>query len=228
MNEKIRNHVEDLFRDAPGTRRATELKEELIANLMDRYNDLITQGRDEETAYGIVITGIGDVEELIKGLREQDVFDVVQVQKQRQKSAVLISIGVGLYIVSFIFPIMFGMSVGMGTGGIDQMVYGVVLMFVCWAIATMLIIYNAMSKPKYVKLDETIVEDFKEWKLEKGQKNELQRAVQSIVWMIATILFFCIGFFANAFHVAWLVFILAVIVNQIIKLAFIYREGGQK
>lgn len=41
MNERLRNKVDELFVNAPRTRRANDLKEELLANLTDKYNDLI-------------------------------------------------------------------------------------------------------------------------------------------------------------------------------------------
>ncbi len=40
MNENLRAHVEEsCLSRRPKTRRAVELKEELLANLTDRYND---------------------------------------------------------------------------------------------------------------------------------------------------------------------------------------------
>jgi hypothetical protein len=41
MHEKLRKSVEELFENAPKTHRATELKEELLANLTDKYDDLV-------------------------------------------------------------------------------------------------------------------------------------------------------------------------------------------
>lgn len=36
-------------------------------------------------------------------------------------------------------------------------------LFVFIAIATGIIIYNSMTKPRYTKMDDTFMEDFKEW-----------------------------------------------------------------
>ena len=68
MNEKLRCYIDDLFANAPSTVRAVELKEELYQNLTDKYNDLIAQGKSEESAYNIAIASIGDVDSLISGL----------------------------------------------------------------------------------------------------------------------------------------------------------------
>ena len=67
MNEKLRHYIDDLFANAPSTVRAVELKEEMYQNLMDKYNDLINEGKSEESAYNIAVASIGDVDSLITG-----------------------------------------------------------------------------------------------------------------------------------------------------------------
>lgn len=219
MNEKIKQYVDSLFSQAPRTRRAEELKQELIANLLDKYDDLIKHGKDEETAYAIAISGIGDVDELIKNLREQDILDPASVQKMRQKSALMTSSAIGIYILSFIFPIIFS------SAGRVLSTIGNVLMFLCWAFATALLVYNAMSKPKYVKIEDTLVEDFKEWKHEKNSKRALQNSLMSLIWMLSVIIFLAIGIFWNAWHPGWLIFLIAAVISQILRLLLIYKSG---
>ena len=65
MNEKLREHIEKLFKNAPQTRQAVEIKEEILQNTIDRYNDLKAEGKSDEAAYNIAIAGIGDVDHLI-------------------------------------------------------------------------------------------------------------------------------------------------------------------
>lgn len=68
MYEKLQKRVDYLFKNAPDTKRAEELKEELMANLIDRYNDLTAGGKSEDEAIEITIEGIGDVNELIRSI----------------------------------------------------------------------------------------------------------------------------------------------------------------
>lgn len=68
MYEKLQKRVDDLFKNAANTKRAEELKEELMANLIDRYNDLTESGKSEEEAIDITIEGIGDINELIRSI----------------------------------------------------------------------------------------------------------------------------------------------------------------
>lgn len=41
MIDRLRAYVEQLFQDAPRGAQAEELQEELLANLIDRYRDLV-------------------------------------------------------------------------------------------------------------------------------------------------------------------------------------------
>ena len=41
MTDKLRLHLDEMFRDAPNTRKIYELKEELCANLEEKYNDFV-------------------------------------------------------------------------------------------------------------------------------------------------------------------------------------------
>ena len=66
MNEKLRNHVNILFAAAPKTAKTEEIKEELLTNLNDKYNDLLADGYDSTAAFHIALSGIGDIDELLK------------------------------------------------------------------------------------------------------------------------------------------------------------------
>ncbi len=62
MREKLANYVDLLFAGAPG---AYDMKEEILRNTLDRYDDLISQGKAPEAAYSLSISGIGDISDLL-------------------------------------------------------------------------------------------------------------------------------------------------------------------
>lgn len=218
MYEKFRKKVDELFENAPETNRARELKEELLANLMDKYNDLVTTGKSEEEAFNIAIAGIGDVEELIRGLKEKDVFDYAQIQKDRKKSALVLSGSIGLYIMSVVILILCT-----EVFKVDNNI-AVCIMLTIDAIATCLIIYNAVSRPKYLKTDDTIVEEFKEWKSSTNNEREVIKSIKSIVWMIIVVLYFVLSFAFSSWAYSWIIFIIGAAVDRIIGLAFQLRK----
>lgn len=218
MYEKLRMRVDELFQNAPRTRRANELKEELMANLIDKYNDLIAAGKSEEEAINSAIAGIGDVDELLRGLREQDIFNYDQVQKDRKKYALVLSSAIVIYIMSIVVLILCDELFAAGD------TIGVCLMFTLDAVATGLIVYNAVSRPKYKKEDNTMVEEFKEWKSDKTHKNNIVRSIKSVVWTLIVAVYLIISFAFGIWAFSWIIFIIGVAVDRIITLAFQLRE----
>lgn len=218
MYEKFRKKLDELFENAPETNKVRELKEELLANLMDKYNDLIASGRSEEEAFNIAISGIGDVEELIRGLKEKDVFNYAQVEKDRKKSALVISVSVGLYIIGVVVLILCS-----EVFQVDDNI-GVCIMLTIDAIATCLIVYNAISKPKYSKADDTIVEEFKEWKSANNRDREVLKSIKSILWMLIVVLYFVISFQFGSWAYSWVIFIIGAALERVITLAFQLRK----
>ena len=66
MREQLRAYVLRLFAQAPDTQRNRELREEILQNTLDRFDDLVAQGVPEESAYTQAVGSIGDVENLIE------------------------------------------------------------------------------------------------------------------------------------------------------------------
>ena len=221
MHDKIRAHVEGLFEQAPRNRRTAELKDELISNLCDRYNDLVARGQDEFAAFSTVIDGIGDFDELITGLQEAEQQEPEVVQMEKQKSALLVSSAVAIYILSGIF-----MIIGRNFGRFGETV-GAVFCLISVAAATMLLVYHFMTKPKAEKNGDTIVENFKAWSANKEEKKSTLKLLSSLIWSAAVMVYLFIGVFFDAFETGWLIFPLAIVVNNIVALLFKTVGGGK-
>lgn len=220
MIDKLRLYVEKLFEGAPKTRKAYELKEELLANLIDKYNDLIASGQNESEAYTVAIASIGDVDELIAGLKESNVFDANYMQKERKKSALLVSVAVMMYILS---PIALIVAEESG----EESVLSLLVMFVMVAIATGLLIYNGMTRPRYNKQDDTIVEEFKEWKSENTRQHQMKKSVTSALWSIIVAIYFVISFLFGIWAYSWIIFIIGAAIKQVI-VAYFDIKGSDK
>lgn len=218
MYDKLRTHVEELFYSAPKTRKANELKEEILANLIDRYKDFIDSGKSEAEAFNNAISGIGDVDELINALNENNVFDYEKIEKQRKKFALMISISVALYVISVTVVILFD-TVGLNTN------IAACIMLLIDAFATGLLIYSMMTRPKYVKKDDTMVEDFKEWKHQTSDKQIMLKSIKSIYWPIITSLYLLVSFVFGLWAYSWIIFIIGIAVFNIIKLVFELKEN---
>jgi len=213
MNEKIRTHVNSLFDGAPQTRKVLDLKEELLANLNSKYDDLIAQGDVPDDAYRTVIASIGDISELVRQIQNESAFNSQYSAEDRKKSALFVSIAVGLYILSPVCVIFFDSVV-------NSSVTGVILMFVFVALATGLLIYNSMTRPKYVKEDETIVEEFKQWKSDNTGRKHLRNSISSILWSLLVIIYLVFSFYFGAWAYSWIIFIIGFFLEGVIKLVF--------
>ena len=69
MKERLKEHIQVLFADAerrsPANQRLAELKEELLQNIMEKYEHLLAMGKSPEAAYVSAIDGIGDISALL-------------------------------------------------------------------------------------------------------------------------------------------------------------------
>lgn len=108
MEDKMRAYMDHLFRDVKPTRKTVELKEEILQNLVDKYHDLLNEGKTEEAAYNIAVASIGDMDELLAGLQKEQpearLMDNDKMERWRRKSALRISIAVALYILCILPP----------------------------------------------------------------------------------------------------------------------------
>ena len=89
MKENIRKHIESLFADAPKTRKAIELKEELTQNTIEKYEDLISEGYLEEDAFQNVISSIGDVNELFEVLADKNLLTLSEADTKKKAISIL-------------------------------------------------------------------------------------------------------------------------------------------
>lgn len=219
MKEKLRTHLESLFVNAPQTRKARELEEELLSNLYEKYDDLLSQGLSEEDAYKAAISGIGDVEDLIAALRRDSVFDTAARDQERRRWALITSIAVGLYIFSI--AVLIFCAVAMPAIGGEV---GVIAMFCIAAVATGLLVYNNLSRGHYSRSDDTVVEEFKEWKSVRNDKKELKKAASSILWPVVVAVYLLVSFLFGAWTYSWILFIVGVAIDRIISTVIDFRE----
>lgn len=221
MEDKLRAYMDHLFRDVKPSRKSVELKEVILQNLVDKYHDLLEEGKTQEAAFNIAVASIGDMDELLSGLQGQHEgalpISNEQIERGRKKSALLISIAVMLYILSVLPPIMLS-----GSRLINNAAPA--MMFTMIAVATGLLIYNNMSKPRYHRVDDSIVEEFKEWQLQTDSSRRAMRAISSALWALIVVVYIIISFWTMAWHITWVIFLIGVAAEGIIKAIFEMRR----
>lgn len=224
MSTRIREYMETLFQEAPGTRKAMELKEEMISNAEEKYQDLLKEGYREEDAFSIVIHSIGNVEELFEELEREDGYSWYTEQEFaiQKKKAVFTAIAVGLYIfagaVFFIFALLddpLGRYLPF-----DLSLLGLVIAILICIAPTVMLVYASSLMPKSRKTRDNTTEEYQEREGSRDKKKEIRRALSGIIWTMAVVLYFLISFTSGAWHVTWVIYLMAGCLESIISLIF--------
>ena len=230
MKEKIRAFMDDLLKDVTKTRKVLELKEELIGNMEERYDDLIRQGYREEDAYQCALDSVGDVRELFREFADNGAQDysgrsAMEPLGDRKKRAFLHAVGISLYIVGFaVWMLIIAIGIGFGEGEDMFGLIGFIVMLIFSAVATGIMVYCSNMYPKYQKQYDTLVEEFKEWKSGNTRNKEVKNAVSSVIWLIATILYFLISFGTGAWYITWLIWLIAPCVQTVVNLLMNHNQ----
>lgn len=144
-------------------------------------------------------------DELLTGTK-----DIVEAKEMNNKSnyARNIAISVGLYIFSLAALILFA-------AGFENSIIGVCLFFTIIAVATGLIIYNSIMYGKKTKKV-------------KEEKNVQEKLVIKVVNIFIVVLYFSISFLTGAWYITWLIFLIMVAVDTIIKIMFSLKKDELK
>jgi hypothetical protein len=215
--DRIKEYLNERFSQLPPTPQAVELRDEMAINLNEKYEDLLRQGYGEDRAFQMTVGSVGDLSELFASLSiKQDEKEVFGMEQAKKKSAMLTAIAVMLYILSPVFIILLG--------SIGAPIPGLTLMFLSIAAATGLLVYNHMTRPRYLKKDDKMVEEFKEWSSEKTARKEARSAVSSALWMLTVAGYFVISFLSGAWHISWIIFLVGAALQSLLNALFASRQ----
>ncbi len=227
MNQKIKNYVDVLFSDIPRTKKAIELKEEVLSNLSERFDDYMMEGNTENQAYSLAVSNMGDVDELLASVRPDANF--VQIaDKYRKKKArcLVIAIVLGfLGLSSLLGAASAGEFVGNFIGPHFEnliSIGGLIGMLFFFCIAGAIAIYTYTTIPtEYKDYNEVVAKDEKINKT-KGEKK--RDSIMSIYWLVVTLLYFTTSFFTMQWGRTWIIWPIAAIIAEIIKSVYEMRS----
>lgn len=189
MREKLIRYVELLFAGVPDS---GDIQQEILQNTLDRYDDLVAQGKSPEAAYRLAISGIGDLSEILgeappsEAPRPTAPAPEKTVPEQPAWKKIVKAIAVCLYILS---PVpLFILQDETGLCGL--------LAFV--AVATALMVF-AGSREKEAQAEFP----------PKAPRSPARRAAGTIIWTAAAVLYLILSFGLNAWYITWLIFPIA-------------------
>ena len=214
MREQLIQYVNLLFAGAPD---ACDIKEEILQNTLDRYDDLVSLGKTPEAAYSLAISGIGDLSEIL-GSRPVNAPVYAEAAKTTQLSQpdsdpvykkILRIVAIFLYIICMI-PLIILSEMGMDTIGLCG-----TLSIVAVATVALLIGKKSGSQTSQKNTEETV-----------SARQELRKSVHSIVWAIGLAAYFIVSFLTNAWYITWVIFPLIGCVNGLINACIDLKEAS--
>lgn len=213
MREQLIQYVELLF---AGTRDCEDIKQEILQNTLDRYDDLIAEGKVPEAAYRLAITGIGDINEIL-GSKPQAAPSVLTMaelpDEDSQKRKWMRAIAVALYILC---PIPL---IGLCEFGLE--IIGLCLLLTFVAIATALMIIASK------KTAEELEEEHREQE-EEARRSPLSKSVSGLVWAVGLAAYFLISFATLAWHITWVIFPILGAVDKLLSTILEAKEAKHR
>ena len=218
MNSKIKNYVEVLFNDIPNSRKAAELKEEILSNLNEHYDALIKEGKSENQAYTEALASLGDVDELLKAVMP-DKDTTEHINLYRKKKAKFTSIAVSLYIIGVMILCVFPLGAAiLGTGKEELMaIIGLASFLTFSCVATAMIIYVNMSIPQDV--EPFITHKNKHpMKIDTSTTSgKFWASFFKVYWILVLVVYFLVSFGTGAWHITWLIFLIGSAVKHAVS-----------
>ena len=205
MRDQLISYVDLLFAGAEHT---GDMKDEILQNTLDHYDDLLSQGKSPQAAYSLAISGIGDISELLQNSDPVPAPQPTAAPAARDKNKKLMhAAAIGMYICCPI-PIIALSNIGNGA-------IGVVLMFLLIAAATVLIILSGDSK-KETKAD---------CGCKSSGKNPVRKAIDKIITTVGLCIYFLISFATGAWYITWLIFPIMAATKRLINAILDLKEG---
>mgnify|MGYP006967159031 CR=1 FL=1 len=186
MREQLIQYVNLLF---AGAADCEDIKQEILQNTLDRYDDLVASGKVPEAAYRLAIAGIGDINEIL-GTTVPPVAALNPAEKSdggdNFAKKILRATAVGLYIIS-ILPLIILCELGMEILGLCGTLAIV-------AVATVMIMLGAKKeKPAEQEKDEE-------------PQSELSKSLIGLIWALGLGVYFLVSFTTNYWHMTWVIF----------------------
>ena len=188
MRDQLIQYVNLLF---AGVQDSDDIRLEILQNTLDKYDDLVSQGKSPEAAYRLAISGIGDINEILGNapvpVPHQAPKPAAEPEDLKRKK--LRGLAIALYIISAL-PLFVLSEYGLDIPGL-----AITLLIV--AIATYIMIITGKKES-----DEP---DFKE-EAAKKPKNKIKKTIHTILDIVMLAVYLTVSFLTKAWAITWIIF----------------------
>lgn len=200
MREKLISYVNLLF---AGNEESDDIRQEILQNTLDRYDDLISQGKAPEAAYRLAIGGIGDINEILgqepvsEMPKASPASSVPAFRRDTPIKKTLRAIAVALYILCPI-PLLVYADSGME-------IYGLCGVLILVAIATLMMMLGKADSEE-TSTQKSLTPSQETWRL-----------IRKIIDIVDLIVYFVVSFATGFWGITWLILVMGAAVNGILK-----------
>lgn len=191
MRENLIQYVNLLF---AGATDCDDIRQEILQNTLDRYDDLIAQGKVPEAAYRLSIAGIGDINEILGAAPQKQEAAIAPADAEKEadtpRKKQMRAIAIGIYIVAAI-PLITLDSIG-------HDIWGLSLTLLLVAVATILLITNSSRDKEDEEVSKKDIPD--------SPAAQLRKSVDSLIWAVGLVAYLAISFITQAWFITWLMF----------------------
>lgn len=210
MREQLISYVNLLF---AGTTDTVEIKQEILQNTLDRYDDLVEQGKSPEAAYRLAISGIGDINEILgQGKPEPYVPQHTPETAEDEKQGKLLkAVAIAFYIACPIPLFALGDEIGL------------CLTLLLVAAATALIVMSGKKESETVQTSPVAYSSSTQ---HSPETQKLIKTIGLVVMIICVALYLVISFLTGAWFITWILFPLFACIKGLIVACIDLKEAN--
>ena len=218
-NLRIRKYMDQLFENAPVNRRTLELKEELIANALEKYNDLTLRGYGEDEAFQLVIGSIGDVQQLFAEMGTDDDYSrayyMQWAREAQEKKAALTAVSTGLFLLAvavlmisfllYLYNVKF-----IYIHGQNLNLLGIGLALLICIVPVSLLVYAHKIQPPVELADfsaRQAASNSESRKQRRKRFKQIKGSLEGMMWLLSVIFYFIVSFATRAWYITWIIFL---------------------
>lgn len=213
MREQLIQYVNLLF---AGAQDSDEVRAEILQNTLDRYDDLIAQGKSPEAAYRLAITGIGDVNEILGAAPQSPAAPAVQGDANEEtsedvKRKKLRGIAIAMYILCAI-PVIILSEFGLE-------ILGVCLLLGMVAAATYIMFITGKKDAESYEQEES------KNVAAVTPNQKLKESIRSLIGALTLAVYLVVSFATGDWEITWLIFPISGCIKGLINAIIDLKEA---
>lgn len=214
MREQLIQYVQLLFAGAPDS---NEIQQEILQNTLDRYDDLIDQGKSPEAAYRLAISGIGDINEILGGTAPpasayaEPIRNAIHVEAEDIRKRNMRAVAVAMYILSPV-PLFILSEFGLETMGLCF-----TLLLVAAATALIMMARKGGSEEDSDRREAS----------HRSPKQELRRSIEKVISALGLLIYLIVSFATGAWFATWLIFPILGCIKGLVNAILDLKEANE-